>query len=785
VRGGRLLVAALGALWLVLATAFAFDEGLIGIGQRAADSFRADLKAIEIEVTAPAVEDARLADARVRIENIRTKALVQAQTLAGPVTEVTQQIAQLGPPPAEGTTETDTIAAQRKKLNDMLGQVQGAKSQLELVSVEAEQLATRVSALQRELFFKRVFEAGRSILNPLLWFDTGLGFGLLVQRLIALYAGWWQDVRNTANFAGLALIPVFLLVIAGLYLGLRGRFNRWFQSHLLANRSPDEIGRLWHIVHAMAGAFMLLIVLIAPISVALEVAGFVTPRFDLVASALIDVIFTTVIYWTLAHRVAAPRQPAWRVIDIDDAAAGRLPVLVGLAAFVSIGSQSLAAIASGLFLPITYTIGQSAIAAITLFLLLALILLTLRNQQGLPGKTPGRRVYFSWASIFAPVAWLAIAVGVVALLFGYVALATFIATQVFETAILIVVLFLLHHLSDAAVVASFDPASGFGRFLRRITGLGERAIERWGIAFRTIVDLLLAIAGLPLLFLLWTVTWVDFRSIANSAFFGFKVGDITLSPYTAVLALLILVGGVILTNLLIRWIDGRILSQTRFDKGVQDSVRKGASYAGYILAVAFALGAAGLDFSNIAIVAGALSVGIGFGLQSIINNFVSGLILLAERPVRVGDWVVLNSGEGIIRRINVRSTEIETFDSCSIIVPNSTLITEAVRNWTHGDTMGRLTVAVSVTLDADAEKVRDSLVELARQNPKVLTYPEPQVIFVRLAAWSLDFELKAHVADVFQAALVASDIRYALVRDFAEKGISLATAPAVIQAKTP
>lgn len=779
----RRLLAALAALWLAAAAAFAFDDALVGAAQRAAVDFRERLSQINAEITRPLVEDQRLSDARAAIEDIRTKALGQAQLLQAPLAEVSQQISQLGPPPAEGQSEAPAIAEQRRGLTARRDVVQGAKAQLELVAVEAEQLGARVATLQRDLFFKRVFEAGRSILNPSLWTDSFVGFGLLLQRLSTLFSSWWAEVGPTANLAGLVLVPLGLTFLGGLFFLVRERLRRWYDPQLLASRVPDEMGRLWRIVRAMIGGLLLVVALVLPISVGLEAARLMTPRLGLVYSAVIDILFTTTLYWLVAQRVAAPGLPGWRVIDVDDAAARRLPVLVGLAAFVSMASQRFSTVASALFLPITYTIGQSAISAILLFLLLAALLLTLRNQPGLPGKTPGRRVYFTWAARFAPLAWLAIAVGVLALLFGYVALASFIATQTFETAILVLALFLLHHLSDAAVAASFDPSSGFGRFLRRMTGLGERAIERFGIAFRTTVDLLLVISGLPLLFLLWTVTWVDFRAMANTAFFGFKIGDITISPSTVLLVLGILIGGVALTNLIVRWLDGRILSQTRVDKGVQDSLRKSASYAGYLLAAGFALGAAGLDFSSLAIVAGALGVGIGFGLQSIVNNFVSGLILLAERPVRVGDWVALDQGEGLVKRIKVRSTEIETFDNCTIIVPNSTLITGVVRNWTHGDAMGRFTVAVSVPVTSDAPKVQSVLLEIARSHPKVLTYPEPAVMLVRFGAWSLDFELKAYVADVFDGGPVASELRQALLAAFAEKGISLATAPAVIQGK--
>ncbi|MBC8036165.1 MAG: mechanosensitive ion channel family protein, partial [Rhizobiales bacterium] len=528
-------------------------------------------------------------------------------------------------------------------------------------------------------------------------------------------------------------------------------------------------------------AFAVLFMLFLPVSLALGVGGFMTPRFQMVYSAAVEIIFVTVIYWVIAHRIAAPGKPSWRIVDLDDVAAARLPVLVALAAFTSAATRSLGRIADGLYLPVSYTIGQSALSAIVMLVLLALMLLTVANQQGLPGKTTGRRVYFKWASGFVPLLWLGITVGALALLAGYVALASFLAQQLFETAMLVAALFLAHHLSDAAVSASTDPQSGVGRFLRHATRLSERGIERMGLLFRTIIDVVLLLAGLPLLFLLWAVTWVDFRGIALTAVFGFRIGDMTLSPWSVIVVILILLVGIALTNLAVRWLDRRILAQTRVNKGVQDSLRKGASYAGYIIAALIAFTAAGLDFSSLALIAGALGVGIGFGLQSIVNNFVSGLILLAERPVRVGDWVVLASGEGIVKRINVRTTEIETFDSCTIIVPNSSLIAEPVKNWTHGDTIGRFAVSVTVAFDSKPEEVRDLLMELTRSHPKVLTWPEPQVLLARIGPNGLDFEIKANVAHIYDGGIVASDLRLAILKTFAENAITIPRPPALVQ----
>jgi potassium-dependent mechanosensitive channel len=224
--------------------------------------------------------------------------------------------------------------------------------------------------------------------------------------------------------------------------------------------------------------------------------------------------------------------------------------------------------------------------------------------------------------------------------------------------------------------------------------------------------------------------------------------------------------GITATKYITRWLDRRVLAETQLDKGVQNSLRAVAGYTGYSLAGAFALTAAGLDFSSLAIVFGALGVGIGLGLQSITNNFVSGLILLAERPIRVGDWIVTNAGEGIVRKINVRSTEIETFDNSSIIVPNSTLIASAVTNWTHRDSVGRFGVSILFHHSMNAEEVSSRLVEIIQNHPKIMRHPPAQVQLANISPNGLEFVLRGHVRDVFQGAQVASDVRLSIAQLF-------------------
>ena len=206
-----------------------------------------------------------------------------------------------------------------------------------------------------------------------------------------------------------------------------------------------------------------------------------------------------------------------------------------------------------------------------------------------------------------------------------------------------------------------------------------------------------------------------------------------------------------------------------FDVGLRNSIRTSLGYLNFLVATGLALSYLGLNFEKLAIIAGALSVGIGFGLQSIVNNFVSGLILLWERAVRVGDWIVVGGDQGYVRRINVRATEIETFDRAQVIIPNSSLVTGVVTNLVRNDRTGRVVIPLTVAAFADPEKVREVLIAIAKANQLVLAIPAPQILFTGMSASALNFELRAFVGDVDTSVRVKSDLNFEIFRRFKEE----------------
>jgi potassium-dependent mechanosensitive channel len=251
------------------------------------------------------------------------------------------------------------------------------------------------------------------------------------------------------------------------------------------------------------------------------------------------------------------------------------------------------------------------------------------------------------------------------------------------------------------------------------------------------------------------------------------IGGVRLSPAAILSALAFLVIGGLAVRAAQRWLAIKFLPRTGLEAGLQNSIQALFGYVALIVAVALSLGALGIDLQKIALIAGALSVGIGFGLQAVVSNFVSGLILLAERSIRVGDWVVVKNEEGWVRRISIRATEIETFDRASVIIPNQEFITGVVKNWTHGNSVGRIIVKVRVAFDSDIDKVRAALLAGAAKHAQVLRAPPPAVYLMGFGDIGIDFELRCLTGNIEQFHSVRNDLYMDALHEFRDAGIRI------------
>ena len=267
---------------------------------------------------------------------------------------------------------------------------------------------------------------------------------------------------------------------------------------------------------------------------------------------------------------------------------------------------------------------------------------------------------------------------------------------------------------------------------------------------------------------------------ASSVNEGLLIGEISIRPSTVFQGLLVLLTGLFLVRLLKGWIGNRLMPTTQFDDGMRMSLTTLSGYLGVMLVIALSMSAVGVGLERVAWVASALSVGIGFGLQGVVQNFVSGLILLAERPVKVGDWVSLSGVEGDIRRINVRATEIQMLDRSTVIVPNSEFITKIVRNVTYTNPIGMVGIKLPMPLDTDSLKAREVILEAFANHPGILESPAPNVQLDGIDGWRLVFNATGYVSSPRASYGVKSDLLFDILNRLKEAGLSLSLPPAVV-----
>ncbi|MDD4519794.1 MAG: mechanosensitive ion channel [Alphaproteobacteria bacterium] len=301
----------------------------------------------------------------------------------------------------------------------------------------------------------------------------------------------------------------------------------------------------------------------------------------------------------------------------------------------------------------------------------------------------------------------------------------------------------------------------------------DKEIPQITLLIQAILIPALILFGIYILFPFFGLPREIYMHFLKALFTGFQLGEIKISLTAILLSILTFIICSQLVKSFQSLLKKHVFVYTDLDSGVQNSVVSGIGYIGVAITFLLSISVLGVSFKSLTVIIGALSVGIGFGLQNIVNNFMSGLIILIERPLKVGDWVIVNGNEGIVKKINIRSTELETFNKATLIIPNSEILTNPLTNWTHQNLNARIIVKVSVAYGSNVEQVKELLLKAASEDDRILKTPAPYVVFSNFGNDGLDFELRCVLSFLMEQLSVGTQLRERIYTFFNEEGISI------------
>lgn len=728
-----------------------------------------------IERLEKAVERVRLREEGLAAQRAEADALLfDAQRLAESLRprsdEIHIQIEKLGKAPEKGSApESQSIAVERARLSGLASQVDGALKAIELSQLRARQQISRIQDYRHKVFTQDLMKRTQSPLLLTIWRQVAEELPRIAQQVTTVAERWWQKARQN-----LPAVAVLFLVSFGLYISLTVAQRRLFARALgpVPDPLPNFFTRAGRATMVAAVRALPVVLCVSLLYLGLDNLGTLDYQVQPIAEVITQAVIIAAAVSGLSVAVLTPRYAHWRLFDLSDHTAARLVTLTRWIAAVFATDMVLREVIRLFVSPLPVSIVQTFFTSVAFAGLLIGIVRTPFTPGGLVSGEPLSRYQPKWLKI--PLLGLAIAI-LVASLLGYVALGSFIASQVLLTGSCAVAIVLLHAAINAIATEPEDAGRPVGRMLENGLGLDLKHRRQVSQVLTWLLNAGLAAIAVPTVLLSLGFSTTDIFNGFRSAVFGFEIGQFRISLARILIAIGLFALILTVTRLLQRWMASTVLSPTRMEPGIAHSIYTGFGYAGAAIAGLVGVSYVGLDITNLAIVAGALSVGIGFGLQSIVNNFVSGLILLVERPIKVGDWIVVKGQEGYVRRISVRATEIETFDRASLILPNSELITGAVTNWTHRNAMGRVIIRVGATYKSDPEHVMQILTEVGRRNAFILQQPAARVVLDDLGINGFEFSIRVFVADINKAVDAQNSLRLEIYQAFREAGVAINT----------
>nr|CBX72556.1 hypothetical protein YEW_HJ33160 [Yersinia enterocolitica W22703] len=687
------------------------------------------------------------------------------------------QLDVLGPPPAAGTlTETPIVAQQRRALNTRKIQLEGQHDQALSIKANAENLETQIIALRRTALKSQIALNSGSILGAKFWApiinpnaDDDKRLKDFVQELTDAWNAAWQPEWRT----GTAIYLLLALLIGALGFKLLDKLTGWFCTKSLPQ---GPLRRSF-----MASATTLYTVLITVTIAQCIIQAFTrTPDVSQVvmdfALAFIQLMFFSALVAGLGRAFLSNQRPSWRLPAIADEVATSLKLFPPLLASCIMIFGAIDQMNNMINISVSGTIFGNGISALLVALTAAIIPLRanrIRRNLVVNGEKP--EAYSTLAGlIHLAIGITAIAI-LLSLLVGYIALAKFLSYKLVWVCLVLSCLYLLTHLCVDLAESLFSPTSSAGKAIKQTLNIDDRHLAQVATLLSATSKVTLILLAIIALFngTFGSTTPVSLLQKTVELLGGEGLEKLNIVPTNLFNAALCLLIGLYALNVARRWLSNEFLPKTQMDTGIKTSAVTLFSNIGYVLVILLTLSVLGIQWNKLAWIVSALSVGIGFGLQEIVKNFISGIILLTERPVKVGDLISISGVEGDIRRINVRATEIQLSDRSTVIVPNSQLISQNVRNATMANAQGVVTIALTFPLDLDVELAQELLIAAYEEHESILDTPTPSVKFSQLSPDGIVLSVTGLVPSPRMVSNTKSELLFSILKRLRAAGVSL------------
>ncbi|MGB3147958.1 MAG: DUF3772 domain-containing protein [Paracoccaceae bacterium] len=716
-------------------------------------------KEAEDTLSAARVPTAALETLRAQIVEWRSRFDAERKEGAPQIEAAQDQLTALGAVPEGGGPEAPGIAKRRQELVESLAELQAPVLAADEAFQRADGLIRQADALVRERQARELLRLLPTPLNPLHWPS---GNAVLLQGLKTLkaeVATSWQDearraeMRNKLPAILASLVAAILLMWRGA--GFMERLSRRLQMRatLRGRTLVSALVSLGQVVVPTLGMTLVL--------VALVISTIPGPRLLALAGALPLAAFAFFFARWLASWLFANEetggQPIQSIRLTDRPSEARF--LVSILGLVSAAEIVRRAFTTEVRPPLSQAAQAVWLAPLVCVAAVFLFRLGLLLRRQVADDAAGGEALLFRSRMIGYAGNLIMAVAILApilALVGYVVAANALIWPMINSMALIGSIILLQRfLTDVYILVTRSGSEGREALIPVLTGF------------------VLALLSLPIFALIWGARGADLSEIWTRFQQGVQFGQTTVSPIAVLTLIVVFVLGYMITRVMQGAMRSQILPRTQLSKGAQTAAVSGLGYVGIFLAALAAITTAGIDLSGLAIVAGALSVGIGFGLQNVVQNFIAGIILLVERPISDGDWIEVGDKSGTVKQISVRSTRIITADQSEVVVPNGDFISGVVTNWTRENLQSRLIVPVTVAMGSDTRKVEQILRDIIDDQPLALIDPPPQVLLVSIGPVGINFELRAILSDLNFRMPTLSAINHAILERFAEAGIEI------------